>query len=303
MSKVKVFTQSQPTPFHLPQIRWLVLVMALLSIGSGVAVGILDGVSVLPIPVEDPVWIPVFYLIMFGGCVAWYVKRYQPRGFQVRSLMGPSPSPWPWKAMVGIWFTMFLFSLGAFQVSYGALSWVAPDLVESTLNQSLFLGGEGTAFPLLYNVLMVILLVVAAPTLEEFIFRGVLLHRWATRWGLPSAVVGTSLIFGIFHANWVGLSMFGLVMALLYLRSRSLGLVMGVHALNNGIAAGLEVAYSWVPDQGPVSLADFQSGWWIGLLMMGVSAPFLWLFIRRNWQFTQQPLPYSVNVQVSRQEE
>ncbi|NJN22724.1 MAG: CPBP family intramembrane metalloprotease [Leptolyngbya sp. RL_3_1] len=234
---------------------------------------------------------------MFGGGVAWYIKQYGPQGFEVRSLMGPTPSPWPWKAMLGIWFMVFLFSLGSFQVSYGALSFVAPELVESTLNQSLFIGPEATAFPLLHNILMVILLVVAAPILEEFLFRGVLLHRWGTRWGLPGAVVGSSLIFGIFHANWIGLSMFGLVMALLYLRSRSLGLVMGVHALNNGIAAGLEVAYSWLPDPAPVSLKDFQAGWWMGLLLMAVSAPFLWRFIRRNWPFTAQPLPYEVNGQ------
>ena len=287
---------SKPQPFEQPQIRWLVAVMVLLSVGSGVVAGLLDEVGFLPAPIEDPVWIPIFYLIMFGGGLAWYLQQYGRQGFQVKALMGPSPSPWPWKAMVGIWFMMFLFSLGSFQVSYGALSLVAPEQVENILNQSLFQGAGGTtAFPLLHNVLMLLLLVVAAPILEEFLFRGVLLHRWSTRWGLPGAVVGSSLIFGIFHANWIGLSMFGLVLALLYLRSRSLGLVMGIHALNNGIAAGLEVAYSWVPDQEAVSLADFQAGWWMGLLLMAVSGPFLWRFTRRNWQFTRQPLPYAVN--------
>ncbi|MDA0866515.1 MAG: CPBP family intramembrane metalloprotease, partial [Cyanobacteria bacterium] len=235
-----MFREPQSTPFAKPLVRWLLLVMFALSFSSGIVVGILGEVGVSPAPVEDPVWIPIFYVAMFGGGVAWYIKQYGPQGFQVRSLVGPTPNPWPWKAMLGIWFMVFLFSMGAFQLSYGALSLVDPERVEGILHQSLFKGAEGTAFPVLHNLLMVLLLVVAAPILEEFLFRGVLLHRWGTRWGLPGAVIGSSLLFGICHANWIGLSMFGLVMSLLYLRSRSLGLVMGVHALNNGIVACLE---------------------------------------------------------------
>lgn len=60
---------SKANPFEQPQIRWLVVVMALLSVGSGLVVGIVGEVGILPTPIEDPIWIPFF--IWSCLVVAW----------------------------------------------------------------------------------------------------------------------------------------------------------------------------------------------------------------------------------------
>lgn len=158
--------------------------------------------------------------------------------------------------------------------------------------EPLFAGAEEAGMPWLYNLLTFGVLVVGAPILEEFLFRGFLLHRWGTRWNPAIATALSSILFGFLHPNPIGLSAFGLVMALLYLRSRSLGLVMIVHSLNNAIAAGISLLSGLQGEDQPPSLEDFRSGVWLGAIFLLVSTPFLIRFVRQNWQVTKRPLPY-----------
>jgi hypothetical protein len=284
-------TPDQPL-FETPKFRQLLFIVGLLWLGFVGLVLVSMTMGEFPIDFTDPIVTPCFYLFLFGGASGWVIWQYRQRGIQLRSLLGPWPSPIRWRAIWGLWITLFLFSLGAFQVSFTLLSFLTPQLVESTLQETIFLGPEKTAWPWLYNVLMVGILVVAAPVLEEFLFRGFLLHRWGTRWRLGTAVILSSVLFGVLHSNIVGLTVFGLVMALLYLRSRSLGLVMIVHSLNNAIAACLEIATRLLGADLQPSLATFRANVWLGLLFLAVSTPWVVRFVRQNWPVTQAPLPY-----------
>ncbi|WP_008308068.1 CPBP family intramembrane glutamic endopeptidase [Leptolyngbya sp. PCC 6406] len=291
---------SSPNPFSKPQIRWLLGVLVLIWLVTTMLLAVLIAVGGVVIsaenPVlEDPILIPVVYLLLFGGGSLWLLGNYRQRGVDVRSLLGPIPAPAVWGVALALWFTVFIFSLGAFQVSYVLLSLLVPSYVEATLGQSIFLGQGETILPGLYNTLMLGLLVIAAPVLEEFLFRGALIHRWGSRWNGAAAVILSSLIFGLLHANLLGLTCFGLVMALLYLQTRSLWLVIGIHAINNAIAAILERITAWMAPEATLTLAEFQQGWWVGLLLMVVATPVLAQFIRRQWHLTAQPLPYFVN--------
>ena len=72
---------------------------------------------------------------------------------------------------------------------------------------------------------------------EELAFRGYILQRLAQAWGLPAAVVASSLIFAMVHVlnpnvqplAMVGLFAAGLLLACAYLVSRSLWLPIGLH--------------------------------------------------------------------------
>jgi membrane protease YdiL (CAAX protease family) len=72
---------------------------------------------------------------------------------------------------------------------------------------------------------------------EELSFRGYILQRLAQAWGLPTAVVVSSLIFAMVHAlnpnvqplAMVSLFVAGLLLACAYLVSRSLWLPIGLH--------------------------------------------------------------------------
>jgi membrane protease YdiL (CAAX protease family) len=85
------------------------------------------------------------------------------------------------------------------------------------------------------------------PILEELLFRGVLLTG-LLRNQRPWAAIGQSaLLFGLIHFNpaqSVSAALLGLLLGWLYYRTRSLGLCIGLHALNNSIGFA---ALHWAP--------------------------------------------------------
>ena len=105
----------------------------------------------------------------------------------------------------------------------------------------------------------------------------------------------TSILFGVLHGNVIGLTLFGLVLALLYLQTNSLGVAIAIHALNNAIAASLEIFSRLTGNAEPSSLEEFRSGVWFGAILLTVSIPFLIKFIRRNWPTKDTSLPYWIN--------
>ncbi|MBE7383900.1 MAG: CPBP family intramembrane metalloprotease [Leptolyngbya sp. SIO1E4] len=282
----------KPPPFERPKFRQLLTILGLLWLGALGVVRLSQGLGWLPLNFSEPIAILILYLLLFGGSSLWVVWQYRRHRINLRSLIGPWPSRRQWRTVLSLWVTLFIFSMGSFQVSYTLISWVWPEPVEAVLQQSLFLSAAETSVPWLYNTLLLGILVIGAPVLEEFLFRGFLLHRWGTRWPLAVAVMLSSGLFGLLHSNVIGLSAFGLVMALLYLRSRSLGLVVGIHSLNNAIAAGLEILTRLLGGGLTPSLDTFRANLWLGVMFLFVSTPFLVRFVRQNWRITQAPLPY-----------
>jgi membrane protease YdiL (CAAX protease family) len=281
--------------FESPKFRQLLVLLSILWLGLVLLIAIAQTLEVLKLDFSDPLLTPLVYLVLFGGSSCWILRRYRQRRIHVQLLVGVWPSEIRWRMVIGLWILLFMFSLGAFQVSFALLSYIFPETVQLALQDSIFLGKNDTAIPWLYNLLMFGILVIAAPILEEFLFRAFLLHRWATRWNLPTAVVLSSFLFGILHSNIIGLTVFGFAMALLYLRSRSLGLVIVIHSMNNAIAASLEIITRLTGTAHVPSLQEFRSSMVLGLLLLIVSTPLLIQFFQRNWSATQTELPYFAN--------
>lgn len=89
--------------------------------------------------------------------------------------------------------------------------------------------------------LVVVCLVVTflAPLAEELFYRGLMLRAAARRFGAFWAVTGTSAVFGISHFQLVqfpGLFVFGVVLAVLALRTGRLGASIAAHVAFNGVA-------------------------------------------------------------------
>ncbi|HIK44017.1 MAG TPA: CPBP family intramembrane metalloprotease, partial [Leptolyngbyaceae cyanobacterium M65_K2018_010] len=227
-------------PFLALKARLVVLVFFAIGLGLGLLLVVLSAFKVVPLQAEDPILAPILYTLIFSSlCLAiLIVARHSP--IQLPLLIGTWPQHLSWVRLLGLVIGVFLFSLGAFQLFYLGLSLVAPQWLETTWQQSVLLSAEKTASPRLYNGVMVFSVVVVAPVTEEFIFRGILLHRWGVKWGIRPAILMTSILFGLLHSNLVGLFVFGVVMALLYLSTRSLLVPMVAHAMNNAIASGVE---------------------------------------------------------------
>lgn len=267
----------------------------LVSLLVGMVYGVLVATPLLPWPAEDPIATPILTLLTFGLLAGVLVWAGQKLGLQFKYLFGKPPNGVSWWYFVLLVFSGLLFSMGSFFVVFYPVSLLAPGIVSDLLSQSLL--KTDTVLPQTYQWLTIFLAVVFAPVVEEFIFRGVLLQRWAVKWGLRGGMVGSSVLFGLLHQqNPVGLTMFGLVMALLYVRTRSLWMPILAHMLNNLLAVLSEL----LPQQGEAvefSLQSFQETWWMGLVFLALALPVLLHFIRNSWPPQQAPLPYFANAQ------
>ena len=88
-------------------------------------------------------------------------------------------------------------------------------------------------------ILLVLIVVVAAPIVEELFFRGLVLRSFERRYGTTWAVVGSAAVFGAVHLEplqFPALFVFGLVAAVLTVRSGRLGPSTFAHVAFNGIA-------------------------------------------------------------------
>lgn len=93
---------------------------------------------------------------------------------------------------------------------------------------------EGAAF-----VIVALAVTFVAPVLEELFYRGLFLRAATRRVGSLWAVLGTSTVFGLSHFQLVqfpGLFLFGVVLAVLAVRTGRLGASIAAHVAFNGIA-------------------------------------------------------------------
>lgn len=172
-----------------------------------------------------------------AGWLLWLVRR---RGLDIGRLLGPAPAP---RAVVGavVAGTLLpILSLAAFVAVYGGLSFLAPEYVRAVLSaipRQARMFDLDRSFPLLRGILVTVVILVVAPPLEEMTFRGVMLHRWAHRWGVLPALLLSSAAFAALHANKPGAFLLGGALCAVYLRTGSLWLCIAIHAVNNGVAA------------------------------------------------------------------
>ncbi|MEY2403502.1 MAG: protease family protein, partial [Acidimicrobiaceae bacterium] len=88
-------------------------------------------------------------------------------------------------------------------------------------------------------VLLIVVVAVAAPIVEEIFFRGLVLRSLERRFGIRWAIVGSSAIFGAAHfepLQFPALFAFGLVAAGLATRTGRLGPGMWAHVAFNAVA-------------------------------------------------------------------
>lgn len=96
-------------------------------------------------------------------------------------------------------------------------------------------------------VLLVLIVVVGAPIIEELFFRGLLLRSLERRWGTTVAVVGSSAVFAAVHLEprlLPGHLIFGFLAAWLTIRSGRLGPAIWAHVGFNGVTVAVLLAAS-----------------------------------------------------------
>jgi hypothetical protein len=118
---------------------------------------------------------------------------------------------------------------------------------------------------------LVLIAVIVAPIVEEFVFRGLVLRRFVASRGFWQGVLASAGIFALLHPQQLlGAFVAGIVLALLYLASGSLSVSMLAHALNNAaVAIGVLYARPDAQDSRPETLiATLRADW--APIMVGV---------------------------------
>ncbi len=148
------------------------------------------------------------------------------------------------KAGVG-WAGLAFLALIVFSVAYNALigQQDAENLPES-------LGVDQSTAAL---VATAVLVTVVAPIAEEILFRGYVFPALRNWRGTAPAVAVTGLLFGLLHVlsapvyALVPLALFGSLLCVVYLKTRSLYPCIALHSVNNCIAFGgaPEVDWTW----------------------------------------------------------
>ena len=170
----------------------------------------------------------LFSLWFYLTILAWMLVSARRAGLSLRALLGPLPHADQWLD-VGVAPALHLAFSGTLMLA--AFSWLArfaPVWLGRLVGdkQAFDLGGT----PVLAQWLLIAVL---APVVEELFFRGILLHRAVRHWGATRGLLATSLLFGALHMNPVGIFAFGLLLGVLYLRTRSLWVTTFAHLLNN----------------------------------------------------------------------
>ena len=160
--------------------------------------------------------------------------------------------------------------------------------------------GDYTDYPGLYNAQLFVVAVFVAPVVEEFVFRGILLTRWAAKWGPTVGILLSSAVFGVIHdLDFVGAFTFGVVMSLLYISTRTLVVPMAAHLLNNLFVSGLE-ALTLTLDNGEIIdadetislIEDLESGLEVAVVGAVVTTPLLVWYVIRHWPRGGRSVPY-----------
>ncbi|MSU51496.1 MAG: glutamate-5-semialdehyde dehydrogenase [Opitutus sp.] len=146
-----------------------------------------------------------------------------------------------------------------------------------------------------------ILAVVIAPLTEEVVFRGLILRGLLGRWRPWAAILTSAVLFSAMHFNPAQIPVslgLGIVLGWVYARTRSLGLCVLGHAINN--------SSTYLPENLPFEVDGFNRvsdvaevvfhPWWFDATGIGLVAAGLWLIhqlapARTSWIVTVRSDP------------
>lgn len=227
-----------------------------------------------------------FFLLNFIG-----ISR---AGLSYNRLLGTFPT-WRTLGQYALWvLPLISVAIAAVYVLYLPLSYIFPGFVTSWYleNSPVMMWRDGDNYTLA-NVVNYLTIVLIAPIMEEFFVRGILLTRWTVKWGVTRAILASSIVFGLLHINLIGGFCFACMMAVLYIRTKSLFVPISLHILNNLTAWIIESVTMDIDTPASYeTIAEFQESSWIGLIALVISVPCVILFWRRYVLKTDWRVPY-----------
>jgi membrane protease YdiL (CAAX protease family)/uncharacterized protein (DUF433 family) len=282
------------TPFGIIRGRTLLASLLLAAIATFIAGGIMWGVW--RIKPESPLANALSVALSEGFLLLCMVYLMYLAKLSPVALLGPRPE-WPTlrKSMLFA-FPLMGLSIAGTYLLYFPLSYLVPGFVKWSLLDhplsTIICMNDYACIP--SNLLNFVVIVLMAPVVEEFFFRGLLLTRWSVKWNVRRGIFASSLVFAILHpGNIIGAFFIGYVLSILYIQTKSLFVPIGVHIANNGLAwvfTGLNVLVG--DPYARTTLAEWRSFWWAALVTGLIVSPWMIWFLRRHIPRPDWRVPY-----------
>ena len=235
-------------------------------------------------------------LFLYGFFFLFNFGALSRAGLSYDRLFGTFPA-WRTLGRYSLWVVPFVIvAIAATYLLFLPLSYVLPGFVKSWYleDSTIMIWRRGDNY-ILANAINYLTIVLVAPVLEELFARGILLTRWTVKWGVPRAILASSVVFALLHTNFLGAFCFACAMAILYIRTKSLFIPISLHIVNNLTAWIMEsLTMDTDPSISYETLAEFQESWMIGLITLVISIPCVILFCRRYIPGTDWRVPYLI---------
>ena len=220
----------------------------------------------------------------------WLLWQHLSKQLVISYFFTQNYQPFRWLELGLLWVVVMLFSYGLDGLTLIAISWWSPAYAEDLIEQPFFESG----LPLSIDLLNLILAIIVGPLMEEFVFRGLILQRLIFKFGTSTAIVVSSILFGVLHfESLLSASVFGLIMCLLFLQSRNVWIPVAIHTANYVMAVCLNV---WQHNQeDPLTISQLIGLQWYYILALSVT-PIIIYFVRKYWFIIDPGLPYSLNL-------
>ncbi|MCW5316711.1 CPBP family intramembrane metalloprotease [Nostoc sp. KVJ3] len=236
--------------------------------------------------------------ILVSTCWGFFLlKKSQQAGLKFNKIIGYR-NYINFKLLAIFFAIKFAFTRGCNTLLLYNLSFVFPKYVESYLNDKPF---TNISEMIVWSFSVMLL----APMIEEFFFRGIILQKWAVKWGVRSGILTSSLLFAILHFRFDIISLFimGIILSTLYFKTRCLITSMLFHFFHNTISTILNVIdyfnTSAIERSAFVSVKDYQTSIQplLGqrVFLLAISIPFLIYFIYKNFPKNDAIIPYYAN--------
>jgi len=272
--------------FEAVKIRYLVLWIILLFIVMTVFVlashRLLKGAE----------WSVAFGLLFYALISYWMLRNFRKIHLDYSRFIGHIPHDYNWLFLMTIVFAVIIFSLGITEMSRYIVSVLDPGILGELPRTSLFYTPQDTPLAPFMNFLDFLTGVIAAPIVEELLFRGVMLHRFTFKWGMKKAILASSLIFGVLHADFIGAFIFGLVMCILYIKTGTIIIPIIAHMLNNLLAYGMQMLSNLNHQNSALVSSTPNPNIGMAAFLLIVAGMVIFFFLYRNWPKAYWNPPY-----------
>ena len=247
---------------------------------------------------DDENFVAIIGILLEVILALYFFKEIKRAKINLKHLIG-SLQKINFKLPIGLAIAIYFFAWGFNSITLYSLSFIFPQYVENRINYEYFSNYIGF-------IAFTIGATIFAPIMEELFFRGIILQKVAVNIGIIRAILISAIIFALVHFRYdiVSLLITGIILAILYLKSKKLIIPIIYHFIYNLIVT-VRLFYhhflSNINHSIPMTIAEYQQQFLdnLGLIILfiALSAPYLIYFIYKNFprNYNINKLPYFAN--------